>query len=575
MPLIDTLRIVAGTHWFIFLECTTGWPSLVSLSMLTAALFFLVDLERYARILEAKFSEVRRRKNQKKKPASHFSDHLSKSRPLFIVSLRRSPMSSSTASSSAGSADFEKSGLRPKRFIKGPDDKATKVKVAELNDEIKKLNLANDEVNAKIEKVVADPKLVGRKTELQKELKEVIAKQGASKQERTGLMDQIKLIDQQLKRKINEIQAQTAKSNFKNVQEIDARINHLDAQIDEGSLKLADERRFVKEMSLLRKLRKDFGSIEKVQELIEQDRAKIADLKKKLNAIQNKDLQARFETIQKELNELNAENKSTYDKRQVLFDERTRLRKLKDEKYSQIKKLRLDLDAEYAKFKAAMAAEKKKRDEEYKLKQAEDKATRRREAAEAQLAEASIPAFSTEINSLQVLLNYFDPSYEKPIAKEFAALNKKEDVPTRSVRGRTIEMPEDAVIIKKEQETYFFGSQNTKKSVKGKKLQKPKSFTVDSDVILGLSDLSIPLPTKQEDVPATIETLKETLTALQDKQEEQTKLNIERAKAKIAKIEAEEDKKEAEAKAEVEEPVATSETLVEATEETTEKATEA
>ncbi len=77
-----------------------------------------------------------------------------------------------------------------------------------MNDEIKKLNLANDEVSAKIEKVVSDPKLVNRKTELQKELKDIISKQGATKQveDRPHGPDQIDQ-DQQLKRKINEIQA--------------------------------------------------------------------------------------------------------------------------------------------------------------------------------------------------------------------------------------------------------------------------------------------------------------------------------------------------------------------------------
>ena len=69
--------------------------------------------------------------------------------------------------------------------------------------------------------------------------------------------------------------------------------------IDAGNLKLADERRYVKEMSSLRKLRKDFGSIEKTQALIDQDKEKIAELKKKLSATHNKEVQAKFEEIQK------------------------------------------------------------------------------------------------------------------------------------------------------------------------------------------------------------------------------------------------------------------------------------
>lgn len=446
-----------------------------------------------------------------------------------------------------------------KRFIKGPDDKVHKAKIAALHDEIKKLNLTNDELNAQIEKVVSDPKVIAKRTELQKELKELITKQGTIKVERTTIMDQIKLVDQQLKRKINEIQAQTSKSNFKSVAEIDSRINHLDLIIDEGSLKLADERRYVKEMSQLRKLKKDFGSIDKIQELIEADKEKIAELKKKLNAIGNKEIQARFEAIQKELDQLNADNKSISEKRQSLFDQRNKLRKTKDEKYSEIKKLRSDLDAEFTKFKAAMAAEKKKRDEEYKARQLEEKTAKRKEVAEKELSAASIPAFSREIDSLQVLLAYFDPSYVKPPSKNFEAIQKstsstafQADSKPRAA-GRVIEMPDDLVVLKKEEEIFHTGSKG-KKAARAKKAQKPKNFTVESDVIVALGELSIPLPTKQDDVPSTIETLKETLTALEGKQEEQTKLNIERAKAKIAKLEAEEDAADKEAEEAKEEP---------------------
>lgn len=459
-------------------------------------------------------------------------------------------MSTDTATQSKQSAQ------PPRRFIKGPDDKVSKAKVAALHEEIKKLNLTNDELNAQLEKVVSDPKLIAKRSELTKELKELISKQGAVKQERSTIMEQIKGIDQQLKRKITEIQAQTSKTNFKNVNEIDSRIKHLDSIIDEGTLKLADERRYVKEMSSLRKLRKDFGSVEKTQELIEADKEKIAELKKKLNAVQNKEIQARFEAIQKELDELNVTNKAVQDKRQSLYDQRNKIRKDKDVKYAEIKKLRADLDAEFAKFKAAMAAEKKKRDEEYKSKQLEEKTTRRKEAAEKALTEASIPAFSGEIQSLQVLLSYFDPSYVKPAAKTVDLIKQSSGstfVSSTKSTGRTIEAPEDLVVLKKEQESFHTGSKS-KKALKNKKSQKAKNFTVESDIIVALGELSIPLPTKQDDVPSTIETLKETLTALEGKQEEQTKLNIERAKARIAKLEAEEDAAEAaESTTEVEE----------------------
>lgn len=447
----------------------------------------------------------------------------------------------------------ENSNARPnRRFIKRPDDKALKQEIDALKNEIKKLDLTNNEINAQINKVVTEPKVIERRKELQGQLKELVVKQGSIKNERTGVLDQIKSVEALLKRKITEIQTKTSKHSFKNVQEIDSRVNYLDSLVDAGDLKLADERRYVKEMSALRKLRKDFGSIEKQQELIDQDKAKIAELKKKLNSIQNKEVQQQFEKIQKELDQINGDNKTVVDKRNDLFGKRNEIKKNKDAKYDQIRKLRAEFDAEFDKFKVLMTEERKKRDEESKQQQAEEKNQKRKDQAEKQLAEASIPAFTTEINSIHSLLAYFDPSYVKPQPKKESESN---GTVNSAGSGRKIEMPEDVVVIKKEQGSFFEGSK-AKKSTKQKKT-KSKNFTVEPDIIVALGDLSIPLPTQADDVPSTMDTLKETLEALEKKQDEQTKVNIEKAKAKIAKLEAEEDAAE---NAEAEETTETSET---------------
>lgn len=424
-----------------------------------------------------------------------------------------------------------------KRFVKRPDDKAMKQEIEKLKEEIKKLDLSNNEINAQLNKVVTKPEVAEKRKELQKQLKEVIEKQSSIKSERNAVLDQIKAVDANLKRKIGEIQAQTSKHNYKNVQEIDARVAYLDQLIDAGDLKLADERRYVKEMSALRKLRKDFGAIEKDQKQVDEQKTKIAELKKKLNSIQNKEVQKEFERIQKELDEINDANKSVVSKRNQLFAKRNEIKKAKDEKYSQIRKLRADFDAEFDKFRKLLAEEKKKQEEEHKKQQESEKKRKRKEHAEKELAEASVPAFTDEINSIHTLLSYFDPSYVKPQPKSPLAATSNGSSANGS-SSRKIEMPEDVVVIKKEQESFFEGTKG-KKASKSKK-SKAKNFTVEPDIIVALGNLNIPLPTQADDVPKTIETLKETLSALEDKQEEQTKINIEKAKARIAKLEAEE-----------------------------------
>lgn len=443
-----------------------------------------------------------------------------------------------TATTSGSSASASASTNSNRKFIKRPDDKAIRQEIDKLKDEIKKLDLSNNEINAQIAKAQIDEKVIQKRNKLQAELKTLIAKQSQGKNERQTINDQIKTIDSSMKKKIAEIQQQTSKNNFKNAAEIDARINHLDSMIDAGNLKLADERRYVKEMSSLRKLRKDFGSIEKTQALIDQDKEKIAELKKKLSATHNKEVQAKFEEIQKELDTINDSNKSIIAKRNELYDKRTAIKKEKDAKYDEIRRIRSEFDEKFAAFKKQLAEEKKRRDEEYKQKLEEEKEQKKRERAERELAEASIPAFTEEINSIHNLLNYFDPSYVKPTKK-----TETSTLPTNT-NLRKIDFPEDVVIIKKEQESFFAGTRGKKS--KAKKQSKPKNFTVAPDIVIALSDLAIPFPTKEEEVEGTIKTLKETLTALEEKQEEQTKANIEKAKERIAKLNEAADEQEEE-----------------------------
>ncbi|GEQ66888.1 hypothetical protein JCM33374_g551 [Metschnikowia sp. JCM 33374] len=423
---------------------------------------------------------------------------------------------------------------RPRRFIKRPDDKALKERIEVLRSEIKNLDATQAEINAQIEKTVLDSGISEKRKTLQTELKEIITKQGKLKQERNSIQEQIKNVDTNLKRKIGEIQKLTAKNNFKSVAEIDARIKSLDDLVGSGSLILAEERRYVKEMSSLRKLRKDFSEVEKQQEAIDNDKAKIAELKQKLSSVGNKEVQKQFEETQKELDIIYESNKSIYNKRTELINKRNSNSKLKDEKYSEIRKLRADFDAAFAKFKAELADEQKKRDEETKAEREAQKTAKLKERAEAKLAEASIPAFSKEINEIESLLAYFDPTYVKPQSNAVAEATKPSLESKNNIRS--VEMPSDVVVLKKEQQVFFEGSKSKKTK---KKTQKKRNFTVDSDVILSLTNLSIPLPSTTDDVPSTIVILKETLSALKGKQDDQTKLNIERAKAEIAKYEAE------------------------------------
>lgn len=422
--------------------------------------------------------------------------------------------------------------VRQRKFIKRPDDSIIKKNVEVLMAEIKDVDAATSELTAQIDRISFDPKNVERKKALQAELKEVINEQGAFKTERNAILTQIKNIDSQVRKKIAEMQKLTSKSNFKSAAEIDARVNYLDELIGSGELKLAEERRYIKEMTSLRKLRKDFAEVDIQQNSIKKDKTKIAELKEQLNHVGNKEVQARFEKILTELDEINASNNSTYEQRNKLIKKRNELRKARNSKYDEVKALRAGFAAELASFKEQLAEEQKRRDAEYKAKQEEDKQFHLKAEANRKLEEASIPAFTDEINEIHGLLAYFDPSYKKPQKNNVAEMTQLSLTSETTIRK--VEMPEDVVILKKEQQPFIQGSAGKKLK---KKSTKQKKFTVDPDVIVSLSNLSIQLPVKLDEVPTTVNTLKETLVALEEKQDEQTQINILRAKEEIAKLE--------------------------------------
>ncbi|CDR46638.1 CYFA0S24e01706g1_1 [Cyberlindnera fabianii] len=434
-----------------------------------------------------------------------------------------------------------------RRFIKSPDTKARDEIVSKTQAEIKQKDMQLAEITAQLNKAVTDPKVAAERKTLIAELGELKKTQADLKTKRNTVNSKIKEIDSSLKRKISEIQNVTSKYSFKSVDDIDNKIKRSEDEIASGDLALVEERRLVKEISSLRKLRKDFASLDAQQKSIDNDKQKIADLKKELSTFNSKEVSAKFEEVQKKLDELSLSNKSVNDKRTSLIQKRSALFKEKDALYATLKKTREEFDQQFKAFKKAMADEKKRVAEEEKKLRADKAKSERKSKLEKELAEASKPAFEEEIDSIHTLLAFFDPTYVKP--SKTIEFNKSTFVSER--KGRVISLDDDFEIIKKPDNVFIAGSKTNGAGKKNKKASKAK-FTMEPEVISQLGDLDIALPTSREDTPKTIESLKAKLEEYTASQEATTKKNIEAAKAKIAKMEADwakQDAKEAEAAA--------------------------
>lgn len=431
-----------------------------------------------------------------------------------------------------------------RRFIKSPDTKSRDEAIAKINAEIKQKDAELAQIKSQLANTVTDPKVSNERKALLDELKELRKTQGDLKGRRTVISTRIREIDSGLKRKISEVQAVTSKYNFKSAADVDSRIQSHEDEIATGHLSLVEERRLVKEISNLRKVRKDFSSLSAQQESIDADKAKIAELKKELSTINSREISEKFESVQKKLDELSVSNKSVNEKRDALYKKRNALHADKDTLYASLKKTRDDFDKQFKAFKKALADERQRvANEEAKFKTERAKSERKAKL-DKELAEASRPAFTYEIDTIHALLTYFDPTYVKPEEEfGFNSTNGAKKA-TPAVDAHT----QDYVVIKKENDVFLAGTKTGKKHKKSSQ----KKFTLEPDVISQLGDLDLGLPTSKDDVPKIIEDLKTKLDKYSSAQKETTEKNIEAAKAKIAQWEAkwaEEDAAEA-AKAE-------------------------
>lgn len=413
-------------------------------------------------------------------------------------------------------AEIEEPSTR--KFIKMPDNKARDAAVKEIKAKIDKLDKSLEQIKKDIEVAVTPKADVAKRNELTTELKSIIRAQGDLKKKKQIVNEQIKATDAIMKRKIGEIQEKTAKHNFKTVKDIEDRIRKLEANIESGDMILVEEKRAIKEITTLNKVKKDFMGFDQIQKSIDTDKAKIAELKKSLGELSNKDIQARFEEITKSLDAITEKNKSVDTKRKALFDERSKLYKEKDALRDEMRSIYNAFDAKFKKFKADMDAERKRRVEEEKAYNLYLKKVELLDEVKEIAEQAKEPADASEISELKTLISKLDVSEEAD----------ESDAPVAEIA-----LPEGAELIQKKQESFFMG---TAKSKKNKKSKKKSKAPLDAALVGIFVQMGVPIPSSSEDIPKTLDALKEKLQALEASQEEKSAQAIEKAQAKIDKI---------------------------------------
>ncbi|KAH8159368.1 hypothetical protein CIB48_g8879 [Xylaria polymorpha] len=378
-----------------------------------------------------------------------------------------------------------------------------------------------------------------RRQELIAEANDIRSKQGVGKNARNSKLDQIKRLDEQLRSRIAEQKSARGKVSFKNVEEIDRKIESLDKEVNSGMMKLVDEKKALTEISNLRKQRKNFAQFDNSQKGIDDLKAKIKEIKDSMDDPEARALSDRYSKVQGELDTIKAEQDEAFKNLNSLRDERSKLQAEQQEKFQAIRKLK---DEYYAAKKAYGEHEREARQKARERQKAErerfDK-EKKKERAQKMLQEASDPAYLEEIRRANSLLHFFDPS---STSTEKAPLLADSGLTAQASRRVDDSGLKGTKLVRKEDrdDDYLPAIKKGKKSNKKSAPAEKSGFNCPPSVIDDCSFLGIDPPMGAADVPAVIEKVKAKLDHWKADQQSETQRNIEKAKAEIEKLEAEE-----------------------------------
>lgn len=445
---------------------------------------------------------------------------------------------------------------------KRPDVAVRDKKLETLNGQLKKIDAEVAVLKKQIDENQVGDSTQQERKKLQEQTREIIKTQADLKARRNAIHDEIKQLDGHIKRKSAEINEKLGrKAKYSTPGEVKQRISEIEDSIASGELSLIQEKLLVKEMQSLNKLNKDLVAIEPVKKSVDQDKAKIAELKEELNQLNPKEVSSKFEETQEKLNGLQSKTQGVYDKRQVFFNKRSALYKKRDEIYAQIRKIRSDFDNEFKSFKQKLEKERLKREEDQKLsKLLEEKDVAVGDVQE-RLNHAKFPAFTYEIEAIENALVILDPTYEKPKKNIFG-----DEIKTTEPQPVKKAVDNGLVMVSKKTEDVFSNTAPSKSKKHKKKSQSngqdaQKSsitetadgkFSLEPTLIATLAELDVTVPISREEVAPAVEQLKKKHEDFLSKQDEQTEKNIAAVEEELKNLELDFAKKEEKIKEELE-----------------------
>ncbi|KAI9232733.1 MAG: hypothetical protein BYD32DRAFT_465989 [Podila humilis] len=346
-------------------------------------------------------------------------------------------------------------------------------------------------------------------------LGELRDQQNENKKGKQAKVDKLKILNNNLKKKIADLKVLQDKLPFKTTKAVEAQISKLEKQVEKGSLKLVEEKMILSEIPILKISKKSVDTAQAQQAAIDADKAEIVAHKDTLDDDDARKLSAEYNKAQAALDEISKAKDEVWKKRNELFDERTRLQRELDAEFQRKKTINDEYYATVREHTKFLQDEQVRKREEIQTRKQQELEEKRRAIAREERELAEIPAFEAEITTC-------DSAYK------YLVLFSNDQKRTAEATATTTSI---ATVNKKVEDVYHVGT----KFKKGKGSKEKKNET--SSLKLPLSfELKIVVPTSPADLGKTLDALAEKRDHYRANQAKVTAENKHKTEERIAKL---------------------------------------
>lgn len=279
-------------------------------------------------------------------------------------------------------------------------------------------------------------------------------------------MSRVTELDKKLKARIADQKASREKLPYKSIADLESYCQKLQAEVDTGKMRIADEKKNLDNISKARRTRPQFAKVDDLQKDIDSLKQQISDTKKEADNPETKALSKTYDEKKAELDKLYNETKAARGDKDAKREAWEKQKAKVDELYKQRKALKDDY---FPKKKIFDNWEREAKKQQYQRKQQERQAfelEKKKRYMTEELEAARAPAYADELHACDSLIRLLDPT-STPAEKAPLLSSKFAAAPGRQVEAG--EMKGTALKKKGEDEENYFVGTGGKKGKKGKK----------------------------------------------------------------------------------------------------------